>query len=368
MKRTAAFINIDNLVNNVSLAMEKSGGNRLVCAAVKANAYGHGAVPVSKHLLAAGVDCLGVACPREGIELRTAGITAPILVFSPPLAGDHAQIVESRLEPFVFSSQTVRKLQAEASAQKKTCRVHLKIDTGMGRIGCRPSEAADLAGEIAACGNLELRGTCTHFPLADSTREHTATALELFKKAVNAIQQAGIHPGILHAANSGALIGHPRTHLDMVRPGIMLYGYYPSRSQPRDIELKPVMSLVSKVSFIKKVEAGTKISYGHSFEASDKRYIATIACGYGDGLPRLLSNKGRVRVGDKQYTIAGRVCMDQTMLDMGPDCCIKEGADALLFGPGPGCMSAEDVAETAGTIPYEILCGITDRVERIYSR
>ena len=235
----------------------------------------------------------------------------------------------------------------------------------MGRIGCRPDEAHLLAGFISENPYLKLEGICTHFPVSDKEKnEFTLSQIKTFKSCIKKIKGMGINPGKIHAANSGAIIGYPDSYFTAVRPGIMLYGYYPSHGQERMLDIRPVMEFVTKVSFIKTVDKDTPVSYGMTYMTKSKTKIATLPVGYADGYSRLLSNTGRVLIKGKYYPVAGRVCMDQIMIDIGINSGIKAGDDVVLSGPNS--QTAEDIADIINTISYEVTCLITKRVPRIY--
>ena len=259
-----------------------------------------------------------------------------------------------------------------ASAEKIRLPVHLKIDTGMGRAGCSVEESLGLARQIDACPSLELAGTATHFAVSDSADErdiaYTKTQLARFNEAVGAIRDAGIDPGIVHAANSGAVILHPDAWFDMVRPGILLYGYKTVQeneiSPLEPLRAEPVMELKSTVVLIKKVKKGESVSYGRTWIAGQDTNIAMLPVGYADGLPRLASGKWQVLIGGNVYPIVGLICMDQCCIDLGPDTDVRRWDEAVIFGGQTGNAAA--LAAAVGTIPYEITCNINKRVPRIY--
>jgi len=369
-RATRAVIHMNHLIHNLECIKNLTGGRKKICIAVKADAYGHGAVEVSKKALEWGVDFLAVATVREGILLREAGITAPVILFGFALKEEIPELIAGNLSPFVGSSSYVRNLNDEAARQGISLQVHLKVDTGMGRIGVVPAEAAELAKEITGCSHLNLQGVCTHLPVSDGTGkedlEFTENQISLFARTVDSIRNAGIDPGIVHAANSGAIIAHPSAHFDMVRPGICLYGYYPDGEMQKTEEFKPVMELVSKINFIKQVKKGTTISYGRTWTAEEDTWIGTVPAGYADGYNRLLSSKGKVLVNGTLRPVAGRVCMDQFMIDLGPEKGASLYDDVVLFGPQDDAPGADDIADTAGTISYEITCNINKRVPRDY--
>jgi alanine racemase len=368
MRATQAVIRLDNLRHNIRALRAHIGAGVAICMAVKADAYGHGAVPVSRTALEEGVKLLGVATVEEGAELRAAGIRAPILLLGLPFPEEASAVIENDITPFVATADVIRAL-AQAAAQRKTRRpVHLKVDTGMGRIGCAPEEAPDLAALITGTDTLVLEGVATHFPVSDSaagdpfTREQT----HRLKNALSVMEKAGIRPAFIHAANSGALIDKTYATFNLARPGIILYGYYPSNEQKRALSVHPVLELVTKISFIKRVPAGTGISYGLTHTVARETLIATLPVGYGDGYSRLLSNRAEVWADGRRCPVTGRVCMDQTMIDLGPDSTARVGDRVILFGPTPGAPDAAEIAALMGTIPYEVTCLISKRVPRVY--
>jgi alanine racemase len=315
-----------------------------------------------------GVDFLGVASPEEGGELRRAGITLPILLYGLCLPEETASLISDDISAVAADEEGVTCFENHAAALKKKARLHLKIDTGMGRIGCPPSETLRLARRIARSRNLILEGVCTHFPASDGKdRAYTENQISLFRSLTEDIRRDGIDPGILHAANSGGTLQYPEALFSMVRPGILLYGYYPSCETARPFPLKPVMELKSRILFLKRVPAGTYISYGCTYQTERETWIATIGTGYADGYPRLLSNRGRILINGKTYPVVGRITMDQTMVDLGPETDVKRYDTATLFGPDPAGPGADEIAGHAGTIPYEITCAISRRVPRIFT-
>ncbi|GHV90669.1 alanine racemase [Spirochaetia bacterium] len=357
---------------NLRAIRERIGPDRLICVPVKADAYGHGAAPIAAAAVEAAGVCLGVATVTEGAELRNAGFSVPILLFSQPLPDEIPELVSLDLSPFVSDGEFVDLAARTAAAAGKTLSVHLKIDTGMGRVGCRPEDAAALAGRIVSRKGLILEGTATHLAVSDSPKAedlaYTRTQLARFREALASIRGAGINPGIVHAANSGAVILHQDAFFDMVRPGILLYGYSPvsgEASVSSALQVEPVMELVSRIVFIKKVKQGESLSYGRTWTAPEDTMIATIPVGYGDGLPRLLSGNWQVYIRGKPYPLAGRICMDQCLANLGPGSDIKRWEDVVIFGgAAPG---ADQIAARINTIPYEITCNINKRVPRIYN-
>jgi alanine racemase len=341
-----------------------------MCIAVKADAYGHGATAIARASLSAGVSFLGVAKVQEGADLRREGINAPILLFSQPLGHEIPELIKNRLIPFVSDREFVTMLDTAAAEEKLRLPVHLKRDTGMGRMGCPVQEAPALAQFIASCAGLEYAGTATHLASADSADPddyaYTGRQIAYFNEALDGIRAAGLDPGIVHAANSGAIILHPSAWFDMVRPGILAYGYNTVEEKESALQVEPVMELRTNVVLIKQVKKGESISYGRTWVAPQDTCIAVLSVGYGDGFPRLLSNKWQVFIGGKAYPLVGRVCMDQCMADLGPAPSqeARRWDEAVIFG-GPAPREAV-LAEKIGTIPYEITCNINKRVPRVY--
>ena len=370
MRATKAIIHLDNLKHNITQIKQTLAPETKICLPVKADAYGHGAVRTAIAAIRAGVSYLAVASVQEGIELREAGIVAPIISLSLPILEEIDSIIDYKLEPLVIDEEFINELNRVADVQKKTVAVHLKVDTGMSRIGCRPSEAVKLATQIVRAKHLRLQGVATHFAVADSDSESdrafTKGQLERFSDAVEAIRQTGIHIPLVHAANSGAVQLLPEARFDMVRPGLLAYGYLPVQNAATAIDVKPVMELVTQVVLIKQIRAGTCVSYGRNWTAPQDTYIATLPIGYADGLRRALSPGLKVRIGNEFFPIVGRICMDQCMVDLGAHPWVQRWDEVCIFGPNPQDNSAQTLADIAGTIPYEITCGIHKRVTRVF--
>ena len=370
MRATKAIIHLDNLKHNITQIKQTLAPDTKICLPVKADAYGHGAIRTAIAAIRAGVSYLAVASVQEGIELREAGIVAPIISLSLPILEEIASIIDYKLEPLVIDEEFINELNRAANAQNKTVAVHLKIDTGMSRIGCKPSEAVKLATQIVRAKNLRLQGVATHFAVADSDSESdrafTKGQLERFSDAVEAIRQTGIHIPLVHAANSGAVQMMPEAQFDMVRPGLLAYGYLPIQGTATAIDVKPVMELVTQVVLIKQIRAGTCVSYGRNWTAPQDTYIATLPIGYADGLRRALSPGLKVCIGNEFFPIIGRICMDQCMVDLGAHPWVQRWDEVCIFGPNPQDNSAQTLADIAGTIPYEITCGIHKRVPRVF--
>jgi alanine racemase len=357
---------------------ERIGPGPAICVPLKADAYGHGALRIAGAALESGAECLAVAQVREGAELREGGIGAPILLLSLPAPEELPELIFHRLIPLIPDREFAGEAAAAAERAGKKLLVHLKIDSGMGRLGCPPEEAAALAAHIRSLKSLEYGGTATHLAAADSAEDedirYTRVQLARFREAVAAIKKAGIDPGIVHAANSGAVVFHSDACFDMVRPGIALYGYSPGEKSGLALPVSPVMELRTRISFIKELKKGASVSYGRTWTAPRDTVIATIPLGYGDGLPRRLSGRLSVLIRNSLYPLVGRICMDQSMVDLGPDSGVLRWDEVSVFG-GAACSgdmqkgavySAADLASLLDTIPYEITCNINKRVERVY--
>ncbi len=365
---TRAEINLSAFEFNLNQVKKLIGGKTKIMAVVKANAYGHGAVEISKLAVSLGADYLGVAIPEEGVELRENGIYAPILVFTPAFEHQLELFFKYELTPAITSLEEASKFNSLAEKFGKKIKCHIKIDTGMGRVGINYKDAFESVKKIYyEFENLYIEGIYTHFATSDEKDKSFAyLQLERFTELIKELQSAGVNIPLKHCANSGAILDMPETYLDMVRPGIMLYGYHPSLEVLNKIELKPVMTLKSKIAFIKEIEPGTSISYGRRFVAKEKTKIATIPIGYADGYRRSLTNLGKVEIKGKLFPVVGTVTMDQIMVDVGLNTEIEVGDDVILFGSEN--LTAWDIAKLLNTIPYEICCNVSARVPRVYIR
>ena len=361
LHKAFAEINLRALSHNLGIASKKTG-NKDIIAVVKADAYGHGAVRVSRHLLKKNVRILGVAFLREAIELREAGITAPIITF---FDTDNIEtFLDFNITPTVYDLHTARKFSTAASRHNIRIPVHVKIDTGMGRVGLDINNALETVTKIARLDNIKLEGIMSHFSDADlEDKSFAMLQLKNFQRLAKSLKAKKINFRYLHMANSAAVLSIPKSHMNMVRPGIMLYGYGLSE----DDGLKPVLSLKSNVLFLKKVPAGTPISYGRTFVTKKRSRIATVPAGYADGYSRKLSNNGEVIINGRLAPIVGRVCMDTIMVDVTEIPDVRRGTEVVLIGrQGKQEISALDIAEKTGTIPYEVLTSIGERVKRVY--
>lgn len=366
-----AEIDLNALAHNVKEVCRVKGSKAEVMAVVKANAYGHGAVEVAKTALDNGATRLAVARTTEGIQLREAGIKVPILVLGYTPLEQIPEIIEYGLEQTVYGLDYALKVSQKAVQLGVNLPVHIKIDTGMGRIGVIANEDSAIMEikEIASLPYLLPIGIFTHFAAADSAdKAYTNSQLEGFNKLLEGLRREGLEFPLCHAANSAALIDYPGSHLNMVRAGIILYGLYPSDEVSKQkISLKPVMSFKSRVAFIKKVQAGFSVSYGCTHKTASPATIATIPVGYADGYSRLISNRGEVLVKGCRAPVIGRVCMDQFMIDVSEIPDVTPGDEVVLFGKQGGeTLPVEDIARWIGTINYEVVCMVSARVPRIY--
>jgi alanine racemase len=378
---TWAEIDLNAYAHNIKALRRVTRPGARLMAVVKANGYGHGAVEVARTALQNGAESLGVARLHEAVELREAGLEAPILIFgySPP---DSAEtLINYDLTQTVYSPSTAEELSDQA-ARKGKIKIHIKVDSGMGRLGLLLDKLADgisddrstanTIGDIAAINrlaNLEMEGIFTHFATADSAdKSYANKQLDRFTDFLNRLNRAGLSPPVRHAANSAAVIDMPDSHLDMVRPGIATYGLYPSDEvNHRRVHLKPAMTLKSSIIHLKKVPAGFNISYGITFQTRNPTTIATVPVGYADGLNRLLSSRGHMLVHGHRIPIVGRICMDLTMLDVGSLSGVAIEDEVVVFGPqGRKAVTADELASTLNTINYEIVTSITARVPRVY--
>ncbi len=383
MRPTFARIHLENLKYNLEYIRSKINKNAKMCVAVKADAYGHGAVECAKTAVECGADFLAVATVNEGIELRLAGLKVGILVLSLCQKEEMEDVVKNELTPLVFDEEYIGFVAEAARKYKKNgFSVHLAVDTGMGRIGCLAKDAGKVAKKIAETGVLKMGGICTHFSVADSTQtenfEYTEKQFKLFLEAVENVKKEGIDPGIRHCSNSALTLTHPEMHLDMCRPGIIAYGYYPGQVDKKYFEklgektfLKPVMELVTKVVAIREFEKDRPVSYGRRWTSSKKTKIGVLPIGYADGLFRRFNEDDKrlyVAVDGKNNPVCGRICMDQCMIELGEDSNVERYCEAVIFGPeeSGALQSAQEIADMTGTISYEITCGVSKRVPRIF--
>jgi alanine racemase len=379
---TWAEVNLNAYAHNITELRRIAAKGARLMAVVKADGYGHGAIEVARQALKSGAQNLGVARINEAVQLREAGLQAPILIFGYTLPDLAQTLIRYDLTQTVYSFAAANSLSELAARHSKKIKVHIKVDSGMGRLGLMlntPSAGNPLHRpplnpikevlSISRLPGLMVEGIFTHFATADSAdKSYANRQLEGFLDFVNRLRRAGLTPPIKHAANSGALIDMPDSHLDMVRPGIATYGLYPSDEVNKShVNLKPVMTLKSQIIHLKKVPAGFNISYGITHQTKKPTTIATVAVGYADGFRRLLSNRGHMLVHGQKVPIVGRICMDLTMLDVGnvPGVAIED--EVVVFGrDGNETITADEVASSLNTINYEIVSAITGRVARVY--
>ncbi len=363
---TRIHVDLDALSHNLRALRAHAGVP--VMGIVKANAYGHGLVPVALHLQAQGVEHLGVAFLEEGIALRQAGVQVPILVMGGIFGPQVALFIVHDLEITVSSLDKLRQVERAAEALGRKAAIHLKIDTGMERIGVHSYHAGAFIEAAIASPWCVVKGVYSHLACADDPASPmTALQLERFLDACAHFDRIGAPMPLRHLANSGGVLHFPETHLDMVRPGIALYGVLPDPASQPTVDLKPALSLVSQVVYFKVVQAGHPVSYGATWTPQCDTRVVTIPIGYGDGYPRSLSSRGEVLIRGHRYPIVGRICMDQFMVDLGPQGTAYNEDNVVLIGrQGDAEIRCEAVAQAAGTIPYEILVGLNDRIPREY--
>ena len=368
---TWAEIDLEALAHNFRVIRERVGPGVKILAAVKANAYGHGAVECSTRLEREGVDWFGVALPEEGIELRTAGISKPILCMGGIWAGQESLCVQQNLTPVVYRLDALEALERAVRKAQNTVDVHVKIDTGMGRLGVRAEDVLNFCAALKRFKNIRVDGLMTHLASADDEQQTAFTAhqLQRFERAVATFRDHGFKPVYIHAANSAGLFTFAESRGNMVRPGGTLYGFtrdvLPTNS---DIPiLRPVMSLYSRIALLKRVPKGEKLGYGGTFETTRDSVIATVPIGYDDGYRRAFSNRARVIVRGQFAPVVGRVSMDLTIIDVTDVTDVALDDRVTLLGSDGNCsITAEDLGELGGTISYEITCGISNRVPRVY--
>ena len=371
---TFAEIDLGALKHNFQLIRSSIPRRTEILAVVKADAYGHGFMDISRELENLGVNAFGVAFLAEGIQLRKSGIDKPILLLGGAYPGQERKCIGYNISTAVFSLEQAQALNQAAAAGKlfRKAQVHLKVDTGMGRLGVPYTEVPEFLNELKKLPKISLEGIFSHFASADELDESgqyfTRLQAERFNWAVAETRKAGFSPRYIHIANSAASLLREIPGCNLIRPGITLYGALPSSDFQGKLSMQPVMHLKSRVAMLKWVEAGTTISYARRFTAGTKTLIASVPVGYADGYPRALTNKGEVLIRGRRAKVAGTVCMDWIMLDVTTIPDIAVGDEVVLMGPDDcgNHIHAEELANWAGTIPYEIFCGISKRVPRVY--
>ncbi len=365
-------IDLDSIVHNIQQFQQLLGPRAEIAAVVKADGYGHGAVEVSRAVVAAGVSYLAVAFLEEGAELRQAGITAPILLLGYTDPAQVPALCRYRLIPSIFDLEVARRMSGELVKRDQELPVHVKVDTGMGRLGVRPREAVGFIAGVSRLPGLKLEGVYTHLAAADEENpEFTENQLQRFSRVIESCRSRGINPLLCHAANSAAASAYPESRFNLVRLGISLYGYYPSTvlRVKNFISLRPALSFKSRVVYLKEVPPETAISYGCTYKTVSRSLIATVPVGYGDGYRWNLSNRAWMLIRGQRVPVVGRVCMDHLMLDVTRVEGAKVGDEVVLYGrQGPEEITVEEVAGCLGTINYELLCAISRRVPRLYLR
>lgn len=366
--RAIVYVDLNVLEENYRAIKAKVPPRVKILCVVKADAYGHGAIEVARRLESNNVDYLGVATIDEGIELRDNGITAPILVMSGILAWDEVEpFYKNMLTPVIYDFNMLKRAVEEGAYPDRLLKVHIKIDTGMGRLGFNPDDMPFVAEQIKKAGNIKVEGFMSHFSSSEKRDEYGMNQIEIFKKALQVLRDNGINPEIFHMANSGAIVNYPEAYFDMVRVGISLYGSYPVRELSKRLHVKQVMRFISKIAHIREFPPGYQLSYGGTYTTRKKTKVAYVPVGYADGYPRALSNKGSVLIKDTRCSIIGRICMDWLLVDVTEleDVNVKE--EVVLLGRSKTeVISADEIAEQTGTIPYEILCKISKKVLRVY--
>lgn len=366
-----AEINLDNLAFNMQQIKKKAKSDQII-GVVKADAYGHGAFDVAKVLLENGATRLAVAVITEAAELRNAGIECPIMILGYTPLSQAVDILEYGIEQTVFSYEYALELSKMAQEKCVTAKIHIALDTGMGRIGFLPEEkSVEDVYKISKLSNIEIEGLFSHFSSADETqKEYTYGQFKKYSWFYERLKEKGVSVKIRHIANSAAIMDLPDTHMDGARPGIILYGYYPSEEVVKEnLSIKPVMTLKANIVHIKELEPGECISYGRTFKCSRTSKIATLPIGYADGYSRLLNGKAKVIINGQFAPVVGRICMDQCMVDITDIDGVSVGDEVILLGEYGGLkFNADDIAKILGTINYEVLCMIGKRVPRVYIR
>jgi alanine racemase len=369
MARAWAEIDLDAIRANVHSLRRVAAPARL-CAVVKANGYGHGAAAVGRAALEAGADWLAVAQVDEAVVLRDAGIDAPLLLLSEPRLDEVDDAVATGARLTVYSAECVAAIaKAVRAARVPAAPLHLKVDTGMHRVGAAPADVVPLARAIGELSEVRLEGVCTHCPVADEpSNPFTADQVRRFEAVLADLRAAGIDPEIVHAANSAATIAHPATRYDLVRCGISVYGIAPAPALSGAVDVQPALRLASEVAFVKPVAAGEGVSYGHRQRLATDTVLATVPIGYADGVFRALPLAGQeVLIGGRRRPMVGVVTMDQLMVDCGPDADVRRGDPVVLLGDqGDERISPDEWAARLGTIAYEVVCAIGARVARRY--
>lgn len=367
--RSWAEVDLGALANNIE-KLRRFSGNRALLVLAKANGYGHGAVEVARTAIGAGVALLGVADVHEGLELREAGIDAPILLLGPSLPEELPVAVENSLQISLSPADIFPHVQEAAKAQDRKAVIHLMVDTGMSRNGISSDEAMTAARAAARCEHIEVAGLATHFIASeDVAGDLVRKQLDAFTQTINALTKEGLLPPLIHAANSCAVLGHSQSHFNLVRPGIAVYGMNASGIFKCKVDLEPVLSVRARITIVRQIKAGDTVGYGATFSATRPSIIATVPIGYADGWPTSLSNKAEAIVHGKRVPIAGRVSMDCLTLDVTDIPEVRTGDVVTLLGrDGEAMIDAEELAGLSDRIPYEVTCGLGRRIRHHYHR
>ena len=364
---TYAEVDLSAITDNIKAIRARVGAGVKIMPAVKADGYGHGAVQTSRACLAGGADVLCVSCIEEAVELREAGIETGVLIVGCSTPAVAESIVSYGADSAVCDLVFAQALSDAAAKQGKQASVHIKIDTGMGRLGAPAEGAIEFVQAVAVMPGLSVDGMFTHFPSSDEAdRSFTLSQVSAFQKIIAGLKRRGVRIPLFHASNSGGILAFPEADFDAVRPGIMIYGCYPSGDVPGSIPVREALTLKSTIVFLKEAERGMTVSYGRTHTLTRRSKVATLPIGYADGYSRLLSNRGEAAVRGVRVPVIGRVCMDQLMIDVTDVPGVQVGDEVILYGGGHNYLSVSVIAEKIGTISYEVLCAIGPRVPRVY--
>ncbi len=370
--RVCAYINLDALENNVNEIRRVIKNDTMLMCVIKADGYGHGAKKMAMELDKMGADWFAVATADEGVELRNSGVEKPILILGFTYPDQYDDLIKYNITPTVITYENAKELSDYAASKGAVLDIHVKLDTGMSRIGIMVNhQTVDILMEMSKLENVRIQGIFTHFACADELdKSITYRQIEKYNKVIGELEERGIHIPIKHASNSAGIMQFPEANMNMVRAGIILYGLYPSEDVDKNIlHFQPVMELKSHVAYMKEIDAGTGISYGLTYVTKRRSKIATVTVGYGDGYPRQLSNRGRVLIKGQSAPIVGRICMDQFMVDITDLDEVCEGDEVTLVGrDGDEFISVEEVAGMVGSFNYEFVCVIGRRIPRVYLR
>jgi alanine racemase len=365
MRHTIAVISKQSLAHNVA-RIRSIAGEADIIAVIKANAYGHGMIGFASELIKLGINFFGVAYADEGIILRENGFSQKIIVLVPETNGNAKLCVDFDLTPVIYSFEFAEALSAEATAIGKQAKGHLFIDTGMNREGLRTAMVLDFMKKAESLKNLTIEGFCTHFATSTNNLTFANQQLNLFNQTLDELHNNGYEFKYKHAANSGGIVNLPESRMNLVRPGMTLYGYPPAADLEEILKLKPIMTLKTKVISVRRIYKGDTVGYGLEYISEKERSIATIPIGYGDGYMRGLTHKAQCLIGGNRYDFVGTICMDVAMIDIGDDD-IKCGDEVVLIGrQGDDFISAYELSDKLGTIPYEVTSAISARVPRVY--